>query len=48
MVYNNFTVKLTPKKNYFFALKVNGYRDFLRGNYSLLAYERVRIALRKK
>jgi len=47
-VYKDYRVKLKPSADYQFVLKADGYRDYLRGNDSLLAYERVRVALRKK
>jgi len=34
-------------ENNILSLKVNGYREYLTGNYQLLQYERVRICLRK-
>jgi len=47
-VFKDYGVKLKPSADHQFVLKADGYRDYLRGNDSLLAYERVRIVLRKR
>ncbi len=47
-LYKDFALKLKPAADRQFVLKADGYRDYLRGNDSLLAYERVRIVLRKR
>lgn len=47
-VYKRYAKKLKPSPDHQFVLKADGYRDYLRGNDSLLAYERVRIVLRKR
>lgn len=46
-IYKDYRVKLKPSPDHQFVLKADGYRDYLRGNDSLLAYERVRVALRR-
>lgn len=43
-VKKQFKVIIKPKnENFMLILKVDGYREFFKGNYQLLAYERVRI-----
>lgn len=39
--------KIQVKKNHILTLKVDGYREYLMGNYQLLQYERVRLCLKK-
>ena len=48
-VKKRYGVDIRPQsEDWMLILKVDGYREFFKGNYQLLAYERVRICLRKK
>ena len=48
-VYKKFRTALGAKSEKFaLILKVRGYNEYFKGNHQLLAYERVRICLRKK
>lgn len=48
-IYKRYQITITPNSDrYALILKVNGYKEFFKGNQQLLAYERVRICLRKK
>lgn len=47
-VYEEKRIHIQPQSGNELTLKVNGYREYLMGNYQLLQYERVRFCLRKK